>query len=61
MITQAGEHTDRFTLQYAAAHDNIKTAMRYVHPEANAVRTLFARLPALRVASFPRETWCKKW
>jgi hypothetical protein len=28
--------TDPFTLQYVAGHDNIKTTMRYVHPQANA-------------------------
>jgi integrase len=47
-LTEAGEHTDPFTLQYAAGHDNIKTTMRYVHPQANAVHSLFARLAALR-------------
>lgn len=36
-LTEAGEHTDPFTLQYTAGHDNIKTTMRYVHPQANAV------------------------
>jgi integrase len=43
-LTEAGEHTDPFTLQYTAGHDNIKTTMRYVHPQANAVTKLFARL-----------------
>jgi integrase len=47
-LTEAGEHTDPFTLQYTAGHDNIKTTMRYVHPQANAVHTLFARLTAQR-------------
>jgi len=47
-LTEAGEYTDPFTLQYTAGHDNIKTTMRYVHPQANAVHTLFARLAALR-------------
>jgi hypothetical protein len=28
-------------LQYVAGHDNIKTTMRYVHPQANAVQKLF--------------------
>jgi hypothetical protein len=46
-LTEAGEHTDPFTLQYVAGHDNIKTTMRYVHPQANAVQKLFARLAAL--------------
>jgi integrase len=46
-LTEAGEHTDPFTLQYIAGHDNIKTTMRYVHPQANAVHTLFARLATL--------------
>ena len=47
-LTEAGEHTDPFTLQYTAGHDNIKTTMRYVHPQANAVHALFARLAAQR-------------
>jgi integrase len=46
-LTEAGEHTDPFTLQYVAGHDNIKTTMRYVHPQANAVQKLFARLATL--------------
>jgi hypothetical protein len=36
------------TLQYAAGHDNIERTVRYVQPQANAVRTLFARLAALQ-------------
>jgi integrase len=43
-LTEAGEQTDPFTLQYVAGHDNIKTTMRYVHPRANAVQKLFLRL-----------------
>jgi hypothetical protein len=43
-LTEAGEHTDPFTLQYVAGHDNIKTTMRYVHPREEAVQKLFARL-----------------
>jgi len=43
-LTEAGEHTDPFTLQYVAGHDNIKTTMRYVHPRAEAVEKLFVRL-----------------
>jgi hypothetical protein len=39
--------TDPFTLQYVAGHDNIKTTMRYVHPQANAVQALFMRLGGL--------------
>jgi len=46
-LTEAGEHTDPFTLQYVAGHDNIKTTMRYVHPQANAVQRLFVRLGGL--------------
>ena len=46
-LTEAGEHTDPFTLQYVAGHDNIKTTMRYVHPQANAVKKLFVRLGGL--------------
>ena len=40
-LTEAGEYTDPFTLQYAAGHDTIKTTMRYVHPREEAVRKLF--------------------
>ncbi len=47
-LTEAGEHTDPFTLQYVAGHDNIKTTMRYVHPQANAVRSF---LLAWRISS----------
>ena len=46
-LTEAGEHTDPFTLQYVAGHDNIKTTMRYVHPRAEAVGKLFERLADL--------------
>jgi hypothetical protein len=34
-------------LQYVAGHDTIKTTMRYVCPQANAVQKLFARLATL--------------
>ena len=43
-LTEAGEYTDPFTLQYVAGHDTIKTTMRYVHPREDAVTKLFARL-----------------
>ena len=46
-LTEAGEHTDPFTLQYVAGHDTIKTTMRYVHPREEAVRKLFERLGGL--------------
>jgi Phage integrase family len=46
-LTEAGEHTDPFTLQYVAGHDNIKTTMRYVHPREDAVEKLFRRLGEL--------------
>jgi len=46
-LTEAGEYTDPFTLQYVAGHDNIKTTMRYVHPREEAVRKLFVRLGGL--------------
>ena len=36
-LTEAGEYTDPFTLQYVAGHDNIKTTMHYVHPREAAV------------------------
>jgi integrase len=48
-LTEAGEYTDPFTLQYVAGHDNIKTTMRYVHPQANAVQKLFLRLARLEL------------
>ena len=47
VLTEAGEHTDPFTLQYVAGHDNIKTTMRYVHPRQDAVERLLARLGSL--------------
>jgi hypothetical protein len=34
-------------LQYVAGHDTIKTTMRYVHPQEEAVRKLFVRLGGL--------------
>jgi hypothetical protein len=43
-LTEVGQHTDPFTLQYVAGHDNIKTTMRYVDPQAEAVDRLFERL-----------------
>jgi len=63
-LTEAGEytdHTDPFTLQYVAGHDNIKTTMRYVHPREAAVHKLFAGLadlPRRRRASRARSR-CK--
>jgi integrase len=47
-LTEAAEYTDPFTLQYVAGHKNIKTTMRYVHPQANAVDKLFGRLAQMR-------------
>jgi integrase len=41
-LTEAGEHTDAFTLQYIAGHDTIKTTMRCVHPRA--VSRAFGRI-----------------
>jgi integrase len=43
-LTEAGEHTDAFTLQYIAGHDTIKTTMCYVHPRAESVRRAFGRI-----------------
>ena len=43
-LTEAGEHTDAFTLQYIAGHDTIKTTMRYVHPRAESVSRAFGRI-----------------
>ena len=47
-LTEAGEHTAPFTLQYVAGHDSIKTIMRYVHPREVAVHKLFAPLAELQ-------------
>jgi integrase len=47
-LTEAGEYTDPFTLQYVAGHDTIKTTMRYVHPREETVRKLFVRLSGLQ-------------
>src|SRR5215467_790963 len=46
-LTEAGEYTNPFTLQYVAGHDTIKTTMRYVHPREEAVRKLFVHLGGL--------------
>jgi hypothetical protein len=43
-LTEAGEHTDAFTLHYIAGHDTIKTTMRYVHLRAESVSRAFARI-----------------
>ena len=43
-LTEAGEHTDAFTLQYIVGHDTIKTTMRYVHPRAESVSRAFGRI-----------------
>jgi len=43
-LTEAGEHTDAFTLQYIAGHDTIKTTMHYVHPRAESVSRAFGRM-----------------
>jgi integrase len=57
-LTEAGEYTDPFTLQYVAGHDNIKTTMRYVHPRKDAVHKLFVRLGELERPEAGAE--CKK-
>lgn len=51
-LTEAAEYTDPFTLQYVAGHKNIKTTMRYVHPQANAVDKLFGRLGQMRCGGY---------
>jgi integrase len=43
-LTEAGEDTDAFTLQFIAGHDTIKTTMRYVHPRAESVSRAFRRI-----------------
>jgi hypothetical protein len=53
-LTEAGEHTDPFTLQYVAGHDNIETTMRYVHPRAEAVERQFECLADLGA---PGKAW----
>jgi len=57
-LTEAGEYTDPFTLQYVAGHDNIKTTMRYVHPREAAVHKLFERLADFQRAE--ERVVCKK-
>ena len=57
-LTEAGEYTDPFTLQYVAGHDNIKTTMRYVHPREHAVQKLFMRVAELERPEAGPE--CKK-
>ncbi len=52
-LTEAGGCTDPFTLQYVAGHDSIKTTMRYVHPQANAVQELFLKLAELPGKQLP--------
>jgi len=37
LLTEMGELTDAFTLQRIAGHRDIKTTMRYVHPQEQAV------------------------
>ncbi|HYU46918.1 MAG TPA: site-specific integrase, partial [Terriglobales bacterium] len=60
-LTEAGQYTDPFTLQYVAGHDSIKTTMRYVHPQANTVQKLFVRLAEVeRAKKQPRATPRKK-
>jgi len=44
LLTEAGEYSDPFTLQYVAGHDNIKTAMRCVHSREHAIQELFVQL-----------------
>ena len=57
-LTEAGEYSDPFILQYVAGHDNIKITVSYVHPREAAVHKLFARLADLER---PEErTECKK-
>lgn len=43
-LTEAGEHTDAFRLQYIAGHDSIKTTICYVHPRAESVSRAFGRI-----------------
>jgi hypothetical protein len=43
-LTEAGECTAAFTLQYIAGHDTIKTTMWYVRPRAESVSWAFSRI-----------------
>ena len=56
-LTEAGGCTHPFTLQYVAGHDSIKTTMRYVHPQANAVQDLFLKLAGLPGKQFFSAEW----
>ena len=58
-LTEAGQYTDPFTLQYVAGHDTIKTTMRYVHPREETVRKLFVRLGGWSVACGVRRVGAK--
>jgi integrase len=53
-LTEAGEYTDPFTLQYVAGHDNIKTTMRYVHPREAAVHKFVCAAGRLAAAGGAR-------
>lgn len=43
-LTEMGELTDPFTLQRIAGHNDIKTTMRYVHPQRRAIESAFKKL-----------------
>jgi integrase len=43
-LTEMGELTDPFTLQRIAGHNDIKTTMRYVHPQKRAIESAFKKL-----------------
>lgn len=43
-LTEMGELTDPFTLQRIAGHSDIKTTMRYVHPQKRAMESAFKKL-----------------
>jgi hypothetical protein len=47
-LTESGQHTAPFTLQYVAGHDNIKAAMRYVPLREAVVHKLFGWLAELQ-------------
>ncbi len=59
VLTEAGGCTDPFTLQYVAGHDSIKTTMRYVHPQANAVQESVSQACGPAWQAIPSAEWAE--